>query len=99
MEREKQKIYIERSTFRPRWKIRDLVMVFSPTIKTARTKKFKQFCSGPQSIREIINDHNFVIEDVKTKKSKISTTIDSKVLTVEVLKLLKKRGTRQTMNQ
>ena len=42
-------------------------MVFNPTIKTGQTKKFKSFYSGPQVIREIINDLNFVIEDVKTK--------------------------------
>ena len=42
-------------------------MVFNPTIKNGQTKKFKSFYSGPQVIREIINDLNFVIEDVKTK--------------------------------
>ena len=39
-----------------------------PTMKTGQTKKFKSFYSVPQVIREIINDLNFVIEDVKTKK-------------------------------
>ena len=43
-------------------------MVFNPTIKNGQTKKFKSFYSGPQVIREIINDLNFVIEDVKTEK-------------------------------
>ena len=43
-------------------------MVFNPTIKTGQTKKFKSFYSGPQILREIINDLNFVIEDVKTEK-------------------------------
>ena len=43
-------------------------MVFNPTLKTVQTKKFKSFYSGPQVIREIINDLNFVIEDVKTKR-------------------------------
>ena len=43
-------------------------MVFKPTIKTGQTKKFKSFYSGPQVIREKINDLNFFIEDVKTKK-------------------------------
>ena len=42
--------------------------MFNPTIKNGQTKKFKSFYSGPQVIREIINDLNFVIEDVKTKK-------------------------------
>ena len=37
-------------------------------MKTGQTKKFKSFYSGLQVIREIINDSNFVIEDVKTKK-------------------------------
>ena len=37
-------------------------------MKTGQTKKFTSFYSGPQVIREIINDLNFVIEDVKTKK-------------------------------
>ena len=37
-------------------------------MKTGQTKKFKSIYSGPQVIREIINDLNFVIEDVKTKK-------------------------------
>ena len=43
-------------------------MVFKPTTKTGETKKFKSFYSGAQVIREIINNLNFVIEDVKTKK-------------------------------
>ena len=43
-------------------------MVFNPTIKDGQTKQFKSFHSGPQVIREIINDLNFVIEDLKTKK-------------------------------
>ena len=46
----------------------DVVLAFNPTMKTGQTKKFKSFYSGPQEIREIINDLNFVIEDVKTKK-------------------------------
>ena len=37
-------------------------------MKTGQTKKFKSFYSGPQVIREVINDLNFVVEDVKTKK-------------------------------
>ena len=43
-------------------------MVFNPTIKTGQTKKSKSFYSEPQVIQEIINDLNFVIGDVKTKK-------------------------------
>ena len=43
-------------------------MVFKPARKTGQTKKFQSFYSGPQMIREIINDLNFVIEDMKTKK-------------------------------
>ena len=43
-------------------------MVFNPTIKSGRTKKFKSLYSEPQLIREEINDLNFVIEDVKTTK-------------------------------
>ena len=41
-----------------------------PTMKTGQTKIFKSFYSGLQLIREIINDLNFVIEDVKTKKQR-----------------------------
>ena len=37
-------------------------------MKTGQTKKIKSFFSGPQVIGEIINDLNFVIEDVKTKR-------------------------------
>ena len=43
-------------------------MAFNPTMKIGQTMKFESFYSGPQTIREIINDINFVIEDVKTKK-------------------------------
>ena len=86
-----KKTYYDRSTFGPQYEVGDLVMVFNPTIKNGQTKKFKSFYSGPQVIREIINDLNFVIEDVKTKKNnKRSTTIDSNVLTVEKLPLIKK---------
>ena len=63
-----KKTYYERSTFGPQYEVGDLVMVINPTIKTGQTKKFKSFYSGPQVIREIINNLNFVIEDVKTKK-------------------------------
>ena len=68
VERERPKTYYERSTFGPQYEVGDLVMVFNPTIKTGQTQKFKSFYSGPQVIPEIINDLNFVIEDVKTKK-------------------------------
>ena len=68
VEQERQKTYYDRSTFGQQYEVGDLVMVFNPTIKTGKTKKFKSFYSGSQVIREIINDMNFVIEDVKTKK-------------------------------
>ena len=68
VEQERQKTYYDHSTFGPQYEVDDLVMVLNPTIKTGQTKKFKSFYSGPQVIREIINDLNFVIEDVKTKK-------------------------------
>ena len=68
VEQERQKSYYDRCTFGPQYKVGDLVMVFKPTIKTGQIKKFKSFYSGPQVIREIINNLNFVVEDVKTKK-------------------------------
>ena len=68
VEQERQKTYFDRSTFGPQYEVGDLVMVFNPTIKTGQTKKFKSFYRGPRVIREIINDLNFVIEDVKTEK-------------------------------
>ena len=74
-------------------------MVFNPTMKNGQTKKLKSFYSGPQVIREIINDLNFVIEDVKQKNNKRSITIDSNVLTVEVLPLIKKNLIRQRVNR
>ena len=43
-------------------------MVFNPTMKIGQTMKFGPFYSGPQIIRKIINNINFVIEDMKTKK-------------------------------
>ena len=61
MEQERQKTYYDRSTFGPQYKVGDLVMVFNPTMKTGRTKKFKPFYSGPQVKREIINDLNFLM--------------------------------------
>ena len=69
VEQERQKTYYDRSTFGPQYEVGDLVIVFNPTMKTGQTKKFKSFYSGPQVIREIINYLNFVIEDVKTKKT------------------------------
>ena len=57
-EQEKQKTYC------------DLVLVFKPNTKTDQKNKFKTSYSGPQKIREIINNLNFVIVDVKTKKTK-----------------------------
>ena len=65
---ERQKTYYDRSTFGPQYEVGDLGTVFNPTIKTGQTKKFKSSYSGPQVIREIKNDLNFVIEDVKTEK-------------------------------
>ena len=100
VEQERQKTYYDSSTFGPQYEVGDLVMVFNPTIKNGQTKKFKSFYSGPQVIREIINDLNFVIEDVKTKKNnKRSTTIDSNVLTVEKLPLIKKNLRRERLNR
>ena len=58
----------KKPTFGTQNAVDDLVMVFNPTMKTGQTKKFTSFYSGPQVIPEIINDLNFVIEDVKTKK-------------------------------
>ena len=69
VEQERQKTYYDRSIFGPQYEVGGLVMVFNPTIKTGQTKKFKSFYSGPQVIREIINNLNFVIENVKTKKT------------------------------
>ena len=69
LEQERQKTYNDRSTFGAQYEVGDLVMVFSPTMKTGQSKKFKSFYSEPQVIREIINDLNFVIEDVKTTKT------------------------------
>ena len=63
-----KKTNYDRNTFGPQYEVGDLVMVFNPTMKTGQTKKFKSFYSGPQVVREIINDLNFVIQDVKTKK-------------------------------
>ena len=68
VEQERQITYYDRSTSGPQYEVGDLVMVFNPTIKNGQTKKFKSVYSGPQVIREIINDLNIVIEDVKTKK-------------------------------
>ena len=68
VEQERQKNYYDCSTIGPQYEIGYLVMVFNPTMKTDRTKKFKPFYNGPQVIREIINDLNFFIEDVKMKK-------------------------------
>ena len=67
VEQERQKTYYDPSTFGPQYEVGDLVKAFNPTIKTGQTKKFKSIYSGPQVIREIINDLNFVIEDVKEK--------------------------------
>ena len=68
VEQERQKTYYDRSTFEPQYEVGYLGMVFNPTMKAGKTKKFKSFYSGPQVIREIIIDLNFIIEDVKTKK-------------------------------
>ena len=68
VEKDRKKTYYDRSTFGPQFEVGDIVTVFNPTMKTGLTEKFKSFYSGPQVIREIINDLNFVIEDVKTKK-------------------------------
>ena len=64
----KDKAYYDRSTFGPQCEVGDLKMVFNSTMKTGQTMKFKSFYSGPQVTREIINDLNFVIEYVKSKR-------------------------------
>ena len=65
---QKEKTYYDCSTIEPQFEVEYLVAVFNPTMRTGQTKKFKSFYSGPQVMREIINDQNFVNEDVKTKK-------------------------------
>ena len=99
VEQERQKTYYDCSTCGPQYEVGDLVMVFNPTITTGQTKKIKSFYSEPQVIRKIINYLNIVIEDVKTKNNKKSTMIDSNVLTVEVLPLIKKNLRRERMNR
>ena len=68
VEQERKKHYYDSSTIGPQLEVGDLVMAFNPTMKSGHTKKFKSFYSGPQIIREINNNLNFVIEEVKTKK-------------------------------
>ena len=43
-------------------------MLFNPTVKRGQTKKFKSYYSGPLVIREMINDLNFITEELKTQK-------------------------------
>ena len=56
---ERQKTHYDHSTFGPQYEVGDLVMVFDTIMKTGQTKKFKYFYSGPQVIRQIINDLKF----------------------------------------
>ena len=92
VEQKRHKTYYDRSTFGPKYEIGDFVMVFNPIIERGQTKKFNTFYSGPQIIREIINDLISVIEYVKTEKSKKVNLIHSNVLTAEVLPLIKKEN-------
>ena len=59
-------------------------------------KIFKSIYAEPKILREIINDSNFAIEDVKTKKKQQTRTIDSIVLTFEVLLMIKKTKMTKT---
>ena len=68
VEHERQKTYYDRKQFGPKYQTGDLVLLFNPAVKPGQTKKFKSYYSGPLVIREIINDLNFIIEDLKTQK-------------------------------
>ena len=68
LEQEREKTYYNRKQFGPKYQTGDLVLLFNPTVKPGQTKKFKLYYSGPLVIREIINDLNFIINDLKTQK-------------------------------
>ena len=70
VDQERQKTYYNLSLFGLQYEGGSFVIVFNPTIKTGQTKNLKSFYSGPQVIREIINDLNFINENVKLKTLK-----------------------------
>ena len=66
--RKTKKTYYDRKQFGPKYQTWDLVLLFNPTVKPGQTKKFQSYYSGPSVVREIINDLNFIIADLKTQK-------------------------------
>ena len=69
VEQERQKLYYDRSKYRPRYKVGEEVLDFNPTVKKGETRKFTSFYGGPYIIAEIINDLSFMVEDKKTRKA------------------------------
>ena len=68
VEQERKKIYYDRKQFGPKYQTGDLVLLFNSKVKPGQTKKFKSYYSGPLVIRAIINDLNFITEDLKAQK-------------------------------
>ena len=69
VEQERQKLYYDRSKFRPSYKVGEELLVFNPTVKKGETRKFTSFYRGPYKNIEVINDLNFKVEDKKTRKA------------------------------
>ena len=68
VEQESQKNYYGQKQLGPKYQTWETVLLFNPTVKLRQTKKFKSYYSGPLVIREIVNDLNFIIENLKTEK-------------------------------
>ena len=69
VEQERQKSYYDRSKYGPSYKVGEVVLVFSPTVKKGEKRKFTSFYRGPYIIFETINDLSFKVDYKKTRKT------------------------------
>ena len=71
-EMRRQKAIFDKKKHGPSYKEGDLVLLHSPVCSQGQTPKLKSFWSGPHCVKKVINQINFVLQDVKTQKQQIA---------------------------
>ena len=69
VEQERQKTFYDRIKYGPRYKFGEKLLVFSPTVKKGKIRKYTFFYRGPYIIVKVMNDLNFNVEDKKSRKA------------------------------
>ena len=88
VKQKRQKNYYDFSRHGPSYKVGKEFLVFIPTFKKGKTRKFTPFHRGPYIIVDFINDLNLKVEDKKSRKA----------TKVQYDRLKKKQNRRKTLH-